>query len=314
MTNPLEITAESLETEKEPEPLELIWLNTRNEDKVKKAISITSNPEKTYAYVSFSSPLPEEMTEEERSKLSKYTAPDGKEYYYCGYGNFDLTQVGKIEPNTLPSLTAQNQLQLKDEKVKPLSINEQEVADVIKNGKVIIYTGAGISVAAGTPELKELESYLRIDRPKAVDDFTRAVMFNPKEVQDKLVKLHKKFFEQPTVAHTALKEIQDVTNIRIVTENLDTLGEAAGQRLIEKWNINKMLPDEELKVVECIVTVGLKEDDSGLLYRFRHLNPNGRIIALNIKSPPYLNKTDYFLEGDAQVVVPSIAKLIRKQV
>jgi len=197
------------------------------------------------------------------------------------------------------------------EGVKPLDIHTEEVVDVIRNGTAIIYTGAGISVAAGTPDMKSLMAYLGIDRSKSVDEFARTVMFNPNGMRYKLSSLQESFFERTTPAHESLAKIQQLTGIRIVTENLDMLGEAAGQKLIKRDEINESLSDTKLQQLNCIVTVGLRADDSGLLWRFKRVNPEGRIIALNVEPPPYLGEKDYYLEGDAQKTLPSIVELIK---
>jgi NAD-dependent SIR2 family protein deacetylase len=311
MIYPLE-NAGTQEIEKESPQLELIWLNERNDEKAEEVINLSSKSEDIYAYVVFSSPLPKEIGKEEESLFSKYTSSDGKEYYYCGFGNFDLEKIGKRESSSIPSLTKEYQSRIKSEKVEPLLITQEEVADVIKNGKVIFYTGAGISVAAGTPDLDVLSNYLGIDRSKSIDNFAKAVMYDPEQMRNKLINIQEKFFEKPTVAHMSLKEIQDITNARIASENLDKLGEAAGQEIIRRGYIDKVLTKKNLKEIECVITVGLRGDDSGLLYRFKHVNPKGRIIAINIAPPPYLAENDYYLEGDAQILVPNILKRVKE--
>lgn len=302
----------SSEIENEIRPLSFSWLTRNNDEQKNQGINLTPNQEEGYAYLVYATPLPEDITQVEREKLKSYIASDGKEYFYCGYGNFDLEKACKMEPNKLPSLTHYNERTRGDEIVKPLSISEQEVAEVIRNGKVIIYTGAGISVAAGTPDMKGLMSYLGIDRSKEIDDFARTIIFSPEVMHQKLMEIQKSFFGNPTPAHLALAKIQQITNVPIVTENLDMLGEIAGQKLIKRGDIEKKFQDKDLVSFDCIITVGLKADDSGLLYRYKEINPNGRFIALNIEPPPYLGNKDYYLEGDAQKTVPRIAEIISK--
>ena len=294
----------------EIKPLSFSWLTRRNDEQRNQGINLTPNKEESYAFLVYATPLPEEISQVEKEKLKSYTASDGKEYYYCGYGNFDLERACKMEVNKDPSLTYQNERIRGVEIIKSLQINEQEVADVIKNGKVIIYTGAGISVAAGTPDMKRLMAYLGIDRSKKIDDFARMAMFSPEVMQRRLMDIQKSFFEKPTPAHLALTKIQEKTGLKIVTENLDMLGEASGQNLIKREDIKQKFPNEELASIDCIITVGLRADDSGLLYRFKQVNPTGRFIALNIEPPPYLDENDYYLEGDAQAVLPHIVEIL----
>lgn len=299
------------EIEKEPKPLEFSWLTGRNEERRKQGINLAPDPEKAYAYITFASPLPESMSEAEKAKLTKHTGADGEEYWVCGFGEFDLDRALMMQPNQQPSLTHHMERNRGDEAIKPLEIGADEVADVIKKGNTVIYTGAGISVAAGTPDMKGLMAYLGIDRSESVDDFAQMVMFSPEGLQHRLHSLQESFFERTTSAHESLTEIQKLTGIRIATENLDMLGEAAGQELIKRGDIDSAFPDSELQQLDCIVTVGLRADDSGLLRRLKEVNPDGRIIALNVEPPPYLGKQDYYLEGDAQKTIPQVAELIK---
>ena len=80
---------------------------------------------------------------------------------------------------------------------------------------------------------------------------------------------------------------------------------------IKRGEIDEMLPDIEVQQLDCIVTVWLRADDSGLLWRFKEQNPEGRIIALNVEPPPYLDEKDYYLEGDAQETVPQISEILK---
>ncbi len=301
----------SQEIEKETRPLEFSWVTGKNSFRIKQGINLTPDPEKAYAYIAFASPLPETMSDAEKEKLTKHTGVDGEEYWYCGFGDFDLDRAMVMQPNRQPSLTHYMEKTKGDEAVKPLEISAVEVADVIRKGRTIIYTGAGISVAAGTPDMKALMAYLGIDRSESVDDFAQTVMFSPEGMQHRLLSLQESFFERTTPAHESLTIIQKLTGVRIATENLDMLGEAAGQELIKRGAIDEILTDTEVQQLDCIVTVGLRADDSGLLWKFRELNPEGRIIALNVEPPPYLDKRDCYLEGDAQETIPQIAEILK---
>jgi NAD-dependent SIR2 family protein deacetylase len=197
-----------------------------------------------------------------------------------------------------------------DEIVTPLRIEETEVADVMRNGRVLIYTGAGVSLASGVPDMRGLIACLGVDGSKRVDEFARLVMLNQPKMRRRLAVLQESFYGKPTPAHHALAQIQALTGVRVATENLDVLGETAGQEIIKREKINKALPDAELSKLDCIVTVGLRADDSGLLLRYKQVKPNGKFIALNLEPPLYLDETDYFLEGDVQKTVPKIRELI----
>jgi NAD-dependent SIR2 family protein deacetylase len=165
-------------------------------------------------------------------------------------------------------------------------------------------------MASGTPDMKRLKEILGIDSKSAVDSFARAVMYHEEELKEALVALSSSFFENETPAHKALAEIQEATGVKVATENLDTLGDSAGINEIKRHQIDLVLTDEELAKIDFIITAGLSADDSGLLYRYKEINPNGKIIALNIEPPHYLEDSDYYVEGDIQVTLPKIRELL----
>lgn len=298
--------------EVEREILGFTWIMGGLKHTKSEGMGLTPDVDNLYAYVIYVEPIPD-MSDAEKETLSHYVTEEGKRVYYCGFGKFDIEINSKIGPPSKPSLTHHKIKSHGEDKPSPTEIDEGELFEIIKNKKLIFYTGAGISVAAGTPDMRALEAFLGIDMEKQLDDFTKMLMFSPDTVKQKLIELQDSFFERTTPAHNALTELQKEFGFRIATENLDTLGETAGMALIKRQQIETQITDQELMETDYIVTVGLHSDDSGLMYRFRQLNPTGKFIALNIEPPVYLEKYDLYLEGDCQVTLPSLAFRLTKQ-
>lgn len=294
-----------------PKLLEFSWITSPNWEVRKRGIRLASDPKKVYAYVVYGSPLPKSMTEAEKEKLTEYKDVSGNVYWLCGFGDFDLSSALRLQPIQQSPVKHNLVLNRGYADLKPLELGLKEIVDIIKNGRTIIYTGAGLSVAAGIPDMDKMREQLGLNSYQSVDEFTRMLMFKPEELKGKLQKLQAPFFGAPTLAHLALAEIQKLTGVRIVTENLDMLGEAAGQDLITRDNIDKTFSNKELGDIDYIITVGLGTDDSNLLWRFKQVSPTGCIVAVNIIPPTYLDTTDYYLEGNAQEIIPKLEELLK---
>jgi len=299
------------ETEK-TETMGFSWHTDRDKHSYVQGIELAENPKDSYAFVIFHQPFPN-IPKDLISGFQKYTNKKGDRVLYAGFGNFPLEEKSAKDTDFKHSLTREKEKERVGKKPNPKTITLEMVAKILLEGKkVIIYTGAGISVASGTPNMKQLEKKLGINRPKELfDSFTRDLLLNPQTVRAKLAELSKVFYYGSTPAHIAITELQKRFGLTVTTENLDRLHQHAKTKVVDRNGIDKKIPNSVLKQTDYILTVGLKSDDSGLLYRFRQVNPNGKFIALNLEVPTYLDDKDYYLEGDVQNTVPKIEELAR---
>jgi len=186
----------------------------------------------------------------------------------------------------------------------PSRIELEELKQWVTKKKVVFYTGAGISAAAGIPTMHQLSLLFpfthqwiekSVQSPEAVlrkvDYFYRAC--------------HK---SSPTKAHWALKQMIAGSPQRLLTENLDQLHQKTGLNplCVQTDQIAKEISIEELKSIDAIVCIGLSHDAKGLLGWYKEHNKEGKIISIDLKQPSYLNTNDYWLEGDIQKVIPSL--------
>lgn len=198
---------------------------------------------------------------------------------------------------------------LQEQDAKPLTINCEELHTITNNKKIVFYTGAGISACANVATMKELEQGLSIH--EELKTFLKTIFLNPQSITTNFETFCKSAINaSPTDAHYALHEIAQKQNICIITENVDVLHHKAGSKPVHTHdNEISSLKPEDLQKIDIIVTIGLSHDDCGFLAYYKQCNPQGVIAAIDLKQPAYVSNNDYFVQGDAQVVIPALAKL-----
>lgn len=198
---------------------------------------------------------------------------------------------------------------------KAEKFNVKQLAEFLKEKRVLFYTGAGISRAAGVPTMDGLYKAMRIDFSKMIDGFLKDSIENP----EKIIKAWKSFAASalespPTPAHESVKTMAQKLNCQIFTENVDELQEKTGVEPIHltvrgSW-LKENIKKEWLKELDVVITVGLGRDDRGFLNWYKKHNPDGIIAAVNSKQPPYLDKKDILLKGDLQRTIPKLEEEI----
>ncbi len=236
------------------------------------------------------------LNNEERNKLE---FRNGKYWYLSG--------------KTLPEKSdAVQYAQLKYAKNEAKIISVKNAFNLIKNARVIFYTGAGIS-AAVVPDMQKLESQLGIVDSNCQDSrfyikFANNIIKSP----EKYIKIADDFFKAckntcPTLAHIAIAE---VAKSPVLTENLDQLHQKTGTRVITRLEFGKDEVKKLLNEAQYLIVIGMSADQSGLLKNYKALNPNGSIIAFTLdKNLEYLGKQDYMVIGDVQKTIPELKQL-----
>ena len=195
---------------------------------------------------------------------------------------------------------------------KPREIEIMRLAEVLKNKKILFYTGAGISIASGVHGMDQLQEQLGIEMSSKTDSLLKKAVTNPQEVIDSWEEFTKAAFEKPaTPAHQSLGALAQKLKSQIFTENVDHLQEKTGVRSIHltgPW-LKENIQPEWLKDIDAVITVGLSYDDRGFLGWYKENNPNGRIIAVDLSQPSYLGNEDFILKGDCQKIIPELERI-----
>lgn len=194
---------------------------------------------------------------------------------------------------------------------KPQEMKMMQLLEILKNKKVLFYTGAGISMASGVHNMEQLQETLGIEMSKKIDGLLKKAVTNPQDVIDSWEEFTKAAFEKPaTPAHQSLSSLAQKLKSQIFTENVDHLQERAGVKAIHltgPWLKENVQP-EWLKDIDVVITVGLSYDDRGFLGWYKENNPNGKIVAINLNQPSYLGSEDFMLRGNCQKVIPELER------
>ncbi len=194
---------------------------------------------------------------------------------------------------------------------KPQEMEMAQLVEILKDKKVLFYTGAGISIASGVHSIDQLQQTLGIEMSEKVDGLLKKAVANPQGVIDSWEEFTKAAFEKPaTPAHQSLGRLAKKLKSQIFTENVDHLQERAGVKAIHltSQRLKENVQPEWLKNIDAVITVGLSYDDRGFLGWYKENNPNGKIIAINLSQPSYLGNEDFILKGDCQKIVPELEK------
>jgi len=212
----------------------------------------------------------------------------------------------------------------KDRMPKPEKIEEENIknlVELIKNKKVLFYTGAGMSASAPNKRdrawgMGQLLEKAKIDmNKKGRDAFFDEAIKDPSEMvniqQENIDTLHN---SPATPAHKALKNIAMLKKSRIFTENHDTFQEKTEikpDKISGPWLEDNVKP-EWLRDVDAVITIGLSVDDRGFLAWYKENNPNGQIVAINQEQAKYLGDEDIWVSGDLQKIVTELEKKLAK--
>lgn len=263
--------------------------------------------------------LPDAMSEEEKSKFSvtgKIVGGKKIKVFTYQYGDIEDTQQRESNIGFAPEYHVAKPRDFEADMPEVQQMGVEELAEFIKDKKVIFYTGAGISAEAGVYNMAQLKEALGINQSEPVDDFIRSVLNNPEKAQNQFRQFCQSAFEhEPSKAHQALGELAKIKQTKILTENFDLLQERTGVKPYhtEGASLKKDIDPSWFGEVDAIVCVGLSYDDRGLLAWYKANNPSGKIISLDLERPTYLGKDDFWVKGDLQKILPEVEKQIKIQ-
>jgi hypothetical protein len=189
-----------------------------------------------------------------------------------------------------------------------------ELAENIKNKKILFYTWAWMSIASNIPDMKTLEKDLWINGNTLKDWFLNKFINNPENAFEARSQFtHNSRYGEPTKAHFAIKELSEKLSCQIFTENVDFLQKNTwiqDHHVSWQW-LKENISEDQMKNIDFIITAWLSADDRWMLRWYKDINPNGKIIALNLEQPNYLWKEDILVKWDIQKTLPELNELIQ---
>ncbi len=191
---------------------------------------------------------------------------------------------------------------------KALSI--KQLAEFITKHSVIFYTGAGLSIASGLPSMVQLEKDLHIETDNNNELNLQKIIAHSSEILESIKKFSAATTQtEPSAGHYAIATLAQKKQCALFTENIDILHEKSG---IESMMVSMELQKDShyFKDIDAIICIGLSYDDRGFLGLYKEQNSTGIIIAIDLKQPSYVGEEDYLVIGDAQAILPTLAKMI----
>lgn len=284
------------------------------------------NGGQAYLAIVYVNNLPESLSAEEKSQFQAGEEEvDGqiRTVYISRYGPVPPPrqkpsgETVETPPGTPPGYLIDKRREFKNQTTQPElitlndQVNFQELAQRLKNSRLLFYTGAGISVAGGVHGMDQLHEAMHFDPKSDVDEFVKLSLRDPEEILREWVNFTKNALNSPpTQAHIALANIANTIHYQIFTENVDTLQEMAGVEPIRVSGqyLRDNIKSKWLREIDYIVTVGLSHDDRGFLGWYKRNNPQGKIVAVDLKQPNYLGNEDTLISGDLQEIIPELEK------
>lgn len=203
-------------------------------------------------------------------------------------------------------------------KGNPRKISEKELAEIIKNKRVIFYTGAGISAGSVLTMNQLMNDLKMVKKFEELKEYIVDLIAN----SENYVKILQNFFDKcenafPSDAHNILAHFIQKRGQLLITENLDQLHQKTGLTPIvlasndnySRGKFSEKIKDEVLKS-DAVITIGLNSDESGFLKYYKKLNPEGKIISINLQNTDYLSDDDLILIGDVQQVFQKLTSYI----
>ena len=212
--------------------------------------------------------------------------------------------------------------------------DDSELVRAMGKSSGLIWTGAGISLAAGVPTLKSLYASLGLDYIPytfmAEEAGLRKIDLSAEHTQRTLfnfldsVHRAKAVGLKPSVAHHTIKKILDATGSKYITSNLDGLEKASGYGETVKWNnydvpaFLKLSKTDEPFVPAWILMVGLSGDDYGIAgwaskqgIPIYYVGPNPpETVDLQEFKAPAERINVHWVKADAQTYMPELYRKI----
>ncbi len=306
-------------------PVSFNWPRVKEGCRRLEHITLGDKPDESYALLLYQEPLPDQFPTKLEERLETYTDARGKSYRYIQRGNPPkhvslekacdyLTELGEYPPS---QKSKTNERAEPTSEGLPLQVSTEQLLEEIKDKVCLIYTGAGVSIEKSLPDSAQLKRQLGIDMNKDVDGFV-SYMSNSDggtKIANTLQALQQMFYGEPTRSHNLLAEVQTLTSGRVAlaTENLDKLHEKTGYSVIPLGRIEQ-IPQEYLQQVDFIITIGLKQNFTGLIPRYKAENPKGKVVAVNVAPPPYSYSVDEYVVCEAQEFCLKLKDDVEKEV
>lgn len=169
--------------------------------------------------------------------------------------------------------------------------------------RLLVVTGAGLSIAAGVWGLDEIYELMGLHSLRTTLD---AVVTRPASLIKRFeLFVWQLYCKQPTPAHHALRQLQEWYNFTLATENRDDLHQKAGQVPITRDALTGL----DFTHFQALLLVGVSEDRFSLAPHFRN---RGAPVYSQGLAP--CDGATHWIPGDCQVLFPDLLRELRPPV
>ena len=221
-----------------------------------------------------------------------------EKYYKYVKGHFLIFTYNFSLQESALDLVLQNKSQQNKKTVELITEAEITSAFLNANTNSIIYTGAGLSRAAGIKTSKELYDTLLING--SLDYLVSTYIERPKDVLAQFTMFCLRLYiSQPTVAHFKIAQLISKTNCILVSENLDILHQKSGAKPHNPFEETEMLkrlsPDK-------VFLLGIGYPMCSILFDYWNAtgatfySVNHTFHELNIPLKLHINDLQYFFD------------------
>lgn len=188
-----------------------------------------------------------------------------------------------------------------------LAADLEEVVQSLGGRRLLVHTGAGISVASAVPAFRGahgLDSRLGLE-DRFPGRLVASMAADPGGLARDLGGFHASLLEaEPNDVHVLLAQLEAAGVVRaVVTSNLDGLHEAAGSAtVVDARSAVDLDPDDVLLVL------GLSADECGLVAKAR--TAGATVVVVDPLPPSYLRSGDTWVQVQAQPFVRALARAL----
>jgi len=256
--------------------------------------------------------LPDSFTQEEKS-LFKHVIKNDKDYFVYHFDQDGIVVDGMInyEEEIYDQSRATYYVAMPRIIIDacPEKISYQQLQEIVTKQRILFYTGAGISIAADIFSMNELMQQLDLQKDQEVDGFVQRILHEPlKNIEVIRIFFESMVHKKSTAAHYAIKKLAISLPAALMTENCDSLHEKTeiAPLRVSPHFFKQNIPDNSAQQIDAVICCGLSHDDRGFLAWYKQHNPQGRIIAIDIQQPSYLDDSDGIFYGDVQQILPQL--------
>ncbi|KAL7712890.1 NAD-dependent deacetylase 1 [Entamoeba marina] len=199
---------------------------------------------------------------------------------------------------------------------------------IARANKIVVLTGAGISVASGIPDFRSHDGLWKRYDPKVYANYTNFIE-HPEMFWKMCTELRSTTIgKKPTKAHFALAELHKLGKLQtLITQNVDNLHQLSGiDNVIELHGTGKIchcISCDYRGAVDHVLPKGLipwidiprcpkcEVMPANALPRKAKMNYS-TVAYINKSSTRFDNYTDYCLRGEADIIIPKLVDYVNE--